>query len=221
MLNVNLLIRYATYHNQTTSVSHTAYLSTHLCLINTNERRIVIRSNDLVRSLWIGICKGLGGRGEFLGIELELESLHHSVLYLHEVNLRLGLGAPEIQMRITLSVGVVLNALAQHHVLPQRSDIGTKVEGCEIADDGVSDAVVVEVYLAIVSQLSAQVPTIGRQSKNDETLLQQVDITLYRGAVDTQETAEFVVRHLLAYLHSQCLKQTRQHFRLTDAISSI
>lgn len=130
--------------------------------LNTDKRLIIIGGDYLKCSIRVRIPKCFGYTWHFVRIKLEFVRLHNPVFNFYEVYFCLCLRTPEIDFRITLAISVVFHTLTEHHIFLQCTCIGTEIDRRKIADNGIADAIVVEIYLAIMPQFRPQVAAIGR-----------------------------------------------------------
>lgn len=72
----------------------------------------------------VGIGKSLRELGRLAGFPLEFETMQRAVLFFDIVNLLLLGGAPEIHFHIPARIHVMLHALAQNEIFPQRASVG-------------------------------------------------------------------------------------------------
>ena len=100
---------------------------------------------------------------QFKGIDL-------SVAVLDIVNLLLLSSAPEIGFRMAVCVVIGFYALADEEILPQCTHILAKVERRKILQDGIANAVVVEIDFLTALQLGADVAIVGTELENHKAL---------------------------------------------------
>ena len=118
--------------------------------------------------------------GELVRVEL-------SARFLDQVDFLLLNGAPEEAVGGKPVVFAVLHAFGDEEVLPERALVVAEGKRVQVLDDGIADAVVVEVDLPVFADLVAQVPAETVQAKDDERFFQQFDVTGDRVLVDADE----------------------------------
>ena len=148
--------------------------------------------------------------GELVGVEL-------SARFFDQVDFLLLNGAPEEAVGGKPVVFAVLHAFGDEEVLPERALVVAEGKRVQVLDDGIADAVVVEVDLPVFADLVAQVPAETVQAKDDERFFQQFDVTGDRVLVDADEAGQFVVRYFLSELQGQRAQEFFQYLRLSDA----
>lgn len=127
--------------------------------------------------------------------------------------------APEVHVGEVVSNAVQLDAFHVEEVLPQGFGVLTESRGHgpEIADDGVSDAVVAEVDLLPLLQLIAEASRKGRADPDDEALLEKLQIVGDCGSAQTGFTRKVVVIDLLADSDGEELHEAHELLVLANA----
>ena len=107
----------------------------------------MLRRDGLERGVGVCLRERAGRTGLRRCLPFEIERVEHPVHVLHQVDLVLRPCPPEVRLRVIPPVGIPLHALAYHQVLPQGSHVRPQLDGSEMINDGIANAVIVKIHL--------------------------------------------------------------------------
>ena len=130
--------------------------------------------------------------------------------------------SPKIHVGEVIAQAVQLDAFHEKEVFPQRAGIMSSPcrHRAEVADDGVSNAVVAEVHFFAFFELIAQISGKGRTNFDNEALLKEPDVIGDRGFIEAGFSGQAVIVHFRADTVGKKLDQMHQTIVLTDARKS-
>ena len=136
-------------------------------------------------------------------LQLDLEAGEHAVALLDVVQLGPGVDAPEERAATTTGVGQGLLALDHEEVFPEPADVVAARGRREVLDHGVAHTEVQEVHLLHLGDLLAQVPAEPPEPRDDERLLQQIQVRIDGVPAHRELPGQLVDRNLRPDLECQ------------------
>ena len=133
--------------------------------------------DDLGLGFGVGIQKGFWKRDLAYGVPLEFISMDLTIEGFEVINFAGFGGSPKIGLGVRTMGLQPFQPFADQKILPQRAGFGTRGQQGIVAEDGVSDAVVVEKNLAGFGQFVAEVAAERGQTEHDERFFEHIEIS--------------------------------------------
>ena len=118
---------------------------------------IILRRYCHRRVLGIVFCEGTREGAFFVEIPFEFKGMVHAVAEFDVVDFLLLGSPPEIDIAVQLVVRQYFAPFADHEIFPQSSNIRSQRRLFEITDNGVADADIEKVNLAVASDFIAYI----------------------------------------------------------------
>ncbi|MGV2389092.1 MAG UNVERIFIED_CONTAM: hypothetical protein LVR29_14935 [Microcystis novacekii LVE1205-3] len=109
-------------------------------------------------------------------VPFKLPGIESAVGFFHVVNFLLRFGSPEIRFAVQCPVLAALQPFTDQKVLPQCADVCTQLQRTEVFENGISDSIVVKIYLSVTGNFIPQVSAEWHQSENDVRFFHQIEI---------------------------------------------